>query len=70
VSAVEALLFGEQVVLLSNNVALLTIAAESLLALIWPLSWPFSYVPLFSDDLPQELVTGVSVIWLLGCSFP
>ena len=62
ISVVEAILYGEQIVLLASNPALLTIICESFLALIWPLSYPFPYVPLFSNEVPLELVSGTPII--------
>lgn len=55
----EGLLFGEQLLLLSSHISLLSLCCESLTSLLFPLTWPFSYVPVFSNDIPIDYVGGL-----------
>jgi hypothetical protein len=51
VKLVEALLLEKQVLLLSTQYSLLTIACESLLALMYPFKWQHVYIPLLPEPL-------------------
>jgi hypothetical protein len=55
----ESLLFGEQILLLSNHISLLSLSSEALISLMFPMTWPFSYVPVFSNDIPIDYVGGL-----------
>jgi hypothetical protein len=57
VATFEALLMGQQLLFLSKSAALLSYAAESLLSLLWPFSWPFTYIPVFNNSLPIDFLS-------------
>jgi hypothetical protein len=56
-AVLSALLLERRVLVVSEHVALLTPACEALLALLYPMTWPFVYIPV----LPPQLLE------ILGC---
>jgi hypothetical protein len=60
VTAFEGLIVGQQILFLSKSAALLSYVAESLLSLLWPFSWPFTYIPVFNSALPIDFLSCMS----------
>lgn len=70
VSCLEAMLMEQKLILLSSNLALLTVAAESLMSLLYPFKWNYIYLPLLPVSLfkymqcPTPFLMGIHSCYL------
>ena len=69
---IEAVLTEQRVLLLSTKLSALTVVAETLLHLIFPLRWPHVYIPLLPRSLidflyaPMPFIIGMHHAWVKG----